>query len=82
MKTTKLIAGVLVMLGFAGCEPEESPGPNEDGLPRCQEDMFYPLYGPPTCYWESRATIPQWLEPSEGAVLFVDEVQTQADENQ
>ncbi len=67
---------MLVMLGFTGCQPDEVEEEYRNGLPRCRPDVAYLMYGPPTCYWDSRATMPEWLEPSEAAVLFVDEIRT------
>ena len=79
MKPSKNVvrALLLALLGFAGftrCKPELDPEGLKNGLPRCRPDVYYAMYGPPTCYWETRATMPEWLEPSESAVLFIDEI--------
>jgi len=79
MKTQKLVAWALVLLGFAGCKPDEPEPPKKDGLPRCQPGQSALMYGVVSCYWESRATMPEWLEPSESAVLFLDEIQDDED---
>lgn len=51
MKASKIIAGLLVLLGFAGCEPGEETG--------CQpEGESVALYGVIPCAYESKPAVP------------------------
>jgi hypothetical protein len=65
MKTSKLIAGLLVILGFAACEPEES-------LPKCppvnEGDARY-MYGVVPCAYESKSNVPDVDEAVEVIVI-------------
>ncbi len=60
MKTSKIIAGMLVVLGFSSCEPED------DYVPwRCDPNAPRLMYGAYPCEYESKAAVPRWVDPSE-----------------
>ncbi len=75
MKTNKIIAGLLVMLGFAACKPED------EQLPRCPgENEARYMYGVFPCEYETKSAVPEWREPSEDSVLFLDEIRQEEGE--
>jgi hypothetical protein len=59
MKTSKLIAALLAVLGFAGCEPEETPKPG------CDPNGAYLMYGTVPCAYESKVAVPDTDEATE-----------------
>ncbi|MDR2883239.1 MAG: hypothetical protein LBU98_05630 [Alistipes sp.] len=67
--TNRLTAALLVVLGFSSCEPED-----DDYVPgRCDPNVIRPLYGTIPCEYETKAAASQWMEPSGGADLFIEE---------
>ncbi len=69
MKMSKLIAGMLVMLGFAACEPEEETKPG------CDPEGLRYMYGPYPCAYESKSAVPDGDDVTEAAEFIISETE-------
>ncbi len=69
MRTSKLIAGLLVILGFAACEPEEEL---KNG---CDPEGLRFMYGSVPCSYESKAAVPEPDAEVEAAEFEISEIE-------
>jgi hypothetical protein len=74
MKTSKIIAAALVMLGFAGCKPEEIVDKPMYGVP---EGDY--MYGVKRAVFEQKPAAPDLETEVKAADFAIDEIQK--DEN-
>ncbi len=72
MKTTKIFAAMLAVLGFSACEPEEELKP---GCPPSDGPMF--MYGVVPCAYEQKDNVPDAKEIGDYALdeteIFIEE---------